>query len=109
MRSKLTLDEQNKIVAMFVQALLGAISSNFRRVAIGFEGRTWLLSFVLEREDAGDREEIEDVAGEFDGLIGTLDPLIQPNALSTEVIVSDGHLEPLDLSRWSIVFRRREN
>lgn len=109
MRSKLTLDEENKIIAMFVQALLGAISSNFRRVAICFEQPAWLLSFVLEHEDATDREEIEDAAGEFDALLGALDPQILPARLSTSVVVSDEPLEPLDPSRWSVVFRRRED
>jgi hypothetical protein len=109
MRAKLTLDEENKIIAMFVQALLGAISPNFRRVAICFEGPAWLLSFVLEHEDATDTEEIEDVADEFDVLLVSLDPQMRPAQLSTNVTITDGPLEPLDLSRWSVVFRRRED
>lgn len=109
MKSKLTLDEENKLIAIFVQALLGAVSSNFRRVAICLEDPAWLLSFVLESEDATDREEIEDVVDEFDVLLGAVDPLMQPLQFSTEVIISDGPLDPLDPSRWTVVFRRRED
>lgn len=51
-----------------VQALLGAISDNFRMVGLSHEGGTWVLIFVLFEDNADDREEIEDVGYEFEAL-----------------------------------------
>ena len=66
----MTLDEKNKITVMLMQALQGAISANFRMVAISLENPIWKLQFVLAEENAIDREEIEDIITEFDALLG---------------------------------------
>ena len=51
-----------------VQALLGAISQNFRMVALSNENQVWRLIFVLASESPEDRDEIDDVASEFKAL-----------------------------------------
>jgi hypothetical protein len=106
MSKKLDLNDQNKATVMLVQALLGAISPNFRRISLAFTEPVWQLLFVLENECLADREEIEDVAGEFDAL------LLGLNAGSTnfdvKVVVSTEGLTVLDPSLWRVVFRRRE-
>lgn len=92
---------------MFVQALSGAISPNFRMVAIAFTEPSWQLIFVLENDDAQDREEIEDVLGEFDAL--TWGVVASPISYQTSVVVDTSALGVLDPAVWRVVFRRRES
>jgi hypothetical protein len=102
MNYPMTLDEKNKITVMLMQALLGAISANFRMVAISLENPVWKLQFVLEEENEIDREEIEDIAAEFGALLET-------GAVKYDVetlISKDKVLEAEPATR--IVFRRRE-
>ena len=58
--------EENLQVVYLVQALLGAISNNFRAVSLSFEGKKTHLHFVLELESKSDREEIEDIVCQFE-------------------------------------------
>lgn len=106
MNQELDLDTRNKATVMLMQALLGAISPNFRRVALAFDEPSWQLLFVLENECAADREEIEDVAGEFDGLLLGLN--VDGVKFDVRVVVSTEALPALDPSLWRVVFRRRE-
>jgi len=59
---------RNKIIIALVQALLGAISQNFRAVLIDFS-RGVDVRFFLVEDLAEDREEIDDVITEFDSLV----------------------------------------
>lgn len=59
---------RNKIIIALVQALLGAISPNFRAVLIDFSQGLDVRFFLVE-DLAEDREEIDDVITEFDSLI----------------------------------------
>ncbi|MCG2583852.1 hypothetical protein [Massilia sp. TS11] len=83
------------------QALLGAVSPNFRMVAIANQDQTWRLIFVLAVDSAEDREEIDDVASEFEAL--------QESSICyrVEILVTD---EPITWPAPSIrvVYRRRE-
>lgn len=100
--SAVSLEESNAAVLALVQAMLGAISHNFRMVSIVSDGRVWTLNFVLDSESADDREEIEDIAAEFEALHDT--------GILLEVgvsICSDELPWPSAPSR--VVFRRREN
>ncbi|OLU22249.1 hypothetical protein BVH03_25320 [Pseudomonas sp. PA15(2017)] len=51
-----------------MQALLGAISPNFKAVLIDFSQGVSVRFFLME-DLAGDREEIDDVITEFDSLV----------------------------------------
>lgn len=62
------LQEWNLQSLTVVQAMLGVPSPNFRRVTLDHDGEQWRIAFVLEREDADDREEIEDFETEWDAL-----------------------------------------
>lgn len=106
MNQKLDLNDQNKITVMLVQALWGAISPNFRMVALALTEPSWQLLFVLENECTADREEIEDVAGEFDALLLSLNA--GSIKFNVKIVVSAEALPILDPSSWRIVFRRRE-
>ena len=106
MHKNLDLNDQNKITVMLMQALGGAVSQNFRMVAIGFTDPVLQLLFVLADESAEDREEIEDVAGEFDSLLlGIKSEVLK---FDVTIIVNTEPLKILDPSLWRTVFRRRE-
>jgi hypothetical protein len=62
------LGYENQQVLTLVQAMLGAISPNVRAVSIDCLDDGVHLYFVLEQDRAEDREEIEDIAAEFEAL-----------------------------------------
>ncbi len=102
MRSSPDLEVWNRHVLMLLQALLGAVSPNFRMIALGNEEERWKLIFFLERESNEDRAEIEDVATEFEALQGT--------GIEYDVdvrITRDPIAWPAPPTR--VVFRRRES
>jgi hypothetical protein len=55
-------------VANLSQALLGAITPNFRAVSVELSSTTVRLNFLIERDNAADREEIDDVIFEYEAL-----------------------------------------
>ena len=106
MNEKLDLNTKNMITVMFMQALLGVISPNFRRVALKFDELAWDLSFVLEANDATDRDEIKDAVDEFSCLLSDIN--INNVKLKTEIIINPEPLCVLDSIEYRTVFRRRE-
>ncbi len=102
MNRELDLNDRNAILVMLMQSLWGAISPNFRLVAVNLESQAWRVLFVLEHEDATDREEIEDASAQFGALLGT-----GAVEYRVEVVVSPTPLAWPD-SPWVVVFRRRE-
>ena len=62
------LGYENQQVLALVQAMLGAISSNVRAVSLECVNGAVHLYFVLEQDRAEDREEMEDIADEFEAL-----------------------------------------
>ncbi|MHC2364030.1 hypothetical protein [Rhizobium leguminosarum] len=89
----------NRTTVCFVQALLGAISPNFRLVALGKMSGRWQLRFILENESREDREEIEDAGDEF-GI-----PI--EDQFELEVIADAGQIQ-LPLPDMRLVYQRRE-
>ncbi|WP_440466745.1 hypothetical protein ACKI1H_25695 [Pseudomonas sp. YH-1] len=61
----LSLEEWNFQVVILVQALVGAISENFRMVALCYNEPDWILSFYLEKYVDEDLEEIEDIVCQY--------------------------------------------
>jgi hypothetical protein len=95
------LQEWNFQAVLVMQAMLGMPSPNFRRVTLGHDGTQWLIGFVLEREDAEDREEIEDFETEWDALQSG------PEPREVRTVVDSG---PLPLTAWPTraLYQRRE-
>jgi hypothetical protein len=62
------MSSQNLQLINLVQAMLGSISGNFRAVFLDCQERRAMITFVLERDTAEDREEIEDILFEFEAL-----------------------------------------
>lgn len=87
---------------MLMQALLGAISPNFRLVSISEIEKRIIIRIVLENESEDDREEIDDLTAEFEAL--------QSCHVDFEINVE---ITKKDLE-WPdeftiVVFRRKEN
>lgn len=106
----MTLDEENKIVIMLMQALLGSVSPNFRMVSISFNSPVWKLQFVLEEENEVDREEIEDIIAEFEVFMMDINPEMKAGGkrFETETVISKEknlRIEPATRK----VYRRRED
>lgn len=106
MSPQLDLNGINKVTVMLIQSLCGAISPNFRMVALGFFEPEWQLLFVLENESVEDRDQIQDVVEDFDALLMGLSSAEAKFEVKT--IVSAAPLAVLDPSFWRVVFLRRE-
>lgn len=52
-------------VLMLVQAMLGAVTPNFRMVVLSREGDVWVIRFYLERSLEDDADEIEDIICQY--------------------------------------------
>ncbi len=98
---KCGLDNENSQALSLVQALLGAISPNMRAVALVTRDSRVTLRFLLAEDWEEDREEVEDIAFEFEAL----QP--KPVAVQTEVLVDERPIAALgNLGR--MVFLRKE-
>jgi hypothetical protein len=95
-----TLEEENRQVLCLVQALLGAVSANFRAVSICFHDSI-VIYFLLCEENVVDREEIEDIEFEF------LAQQSQSINVSTEIEISNKPIDEIRLP-GRLVFLRRE-
>jgi hypothetical protein len=95
-------DQENIQIASLVQAMLGAISPNFRAVSLELTDDSMILNFLLEHDDPEDREEIDDVVLKFEAL--------QPTRINLRVstTVSQKPFTELQLLR-RIVYMRKES
>lgn len=98
----MSLSEENAQVLNLVQALIGAVSPNLRRVTLEVPRPGAVrLRFVLEHEDSEDREEIEDIAFEVEAL--------QTTGIDLEIdIVVDGRPMGELGVRGRVVYARKE-
>lgn len=100
------LAEANMFTVMLVQALWGAISSNFRSVSLSMQSLPWVVHFTLEREDKRDRLEIGEVIDEFVSLLEGYAP--HGTSVEALVTVSSGPLPMPNHNESRLVFLRRE-
>ncbi|WP_260620631.1 hypothetical protein [Pseudomonas protegens] len=84
----MNLNVRNQIIIALMQALLGAISPNFRAVSIDFS-RGLDVRFFLGRDLIEDTNEIEDVITEFDSLIMGIKAL----SVRYSIEVGDGRMD----------------
>ena len=83
-----------------VQAMLGAISPNFRKVQISCIGDEILIMFYLESEILEDLEEIEDIISEFEALQSYPVKVAKRVEIGSQPIVWD------NLNQWPVYLRR---
>lgn len=98
----MSLTEENLQVLNLVQAMIGAITPNFRRVTLELiSPGSVCLRFLFERDDPDDREELEDIAFEFEALQS------HGIELDVKVIVDARPVHEINLP-GRIVFGRKE-
>ncbi|SFP36580.1 hypothetical protein SAMN05216601_1108 [Ectopseudomonas composti] len=102
---RMSTDDQNMVLAILTQAMLGAISSNVRMVAIDLNRPVWPVSFFLEKDSATDREEIEEIISTFE--VGMMDVDIPCAGFKAEVLVTPA-TQPLPETPGVKVFLKRE-
>ncbi|HVJ86101.1 MAG TPA: hypothetical protein VM452_10685 [Caulifigura sp.] len=85
------------------QALIGAISPNFRAVLLKHNESRYVVTFILQERISEDLDEIMDFETTLEAMIGT------GSVFSTEVLVSQSDIVLEPPSGSSIcIFRRRE-
>lgn len=99
--SIITSDQWRLMIVSLVQAMLGAISPNFRMISISHDGSMWCICFFLERESEEDRIEIEDIACEFESL---QESLIE---YRVSIVVGDSEI-PWPKLPERVIYKRRE-
>ena len=97
---------------MLTQAMIGAVSPNFRLVELAFEHETWVVRVTLREESKADREEIDEICDDFSIYLEDVRDRISPQAhvgIIPDVIVSQDHiiLSPSVEARY--IFRMRES
>ena len=99
--SQLSPHDALKIYALnLVQALLGAISTIFRRVQISHIHDEILITFYLESELLEDIEEIEDIISEFEALQA------YPVKVRKQVEIGNQAMAWDNLNQWPVFLRR---
>lgn len=111
-KSNLTLSDWNWAVLMLTQALIGAVSPNFRLVELVFEHETWVVRVTLREESKADREEIDEICDDFSIYLEDVRDRISAQAyvgIVSDVIVSQNPiiLSPSIEARY--IFRMRES
>lgn len=107
-----TLEDWVWVEAMLVQALIGAISENFRQVALCYRGKSWCLDIVLEIDNQEDREEIADIADQLGVLLDDVRDRISASAYArvlSEIHVTNRALNFTQSEDQRLVFRRKES
>lgn len=99
------------VEVMLVQALIGAISDNFRQVALCYKDNRWSVEVVLGNENDEDREEISDIVDQFGAYLedikGRLSGAAYTRAIS-QIQVSKAALSFVQSESQRLVFRRKE-
>jgi hypothetical protein len=91
------------VLLSLCQSLIGAISDNFRMVTIEDLKDGWEVVFYLKHENDEDREEIEDLLGDFAGHLG-----MTSKFLRSIVVITDEFLMTPGPSGPVAVFKRRQ-
>ncbi|MGR3890395.1 hypothetical protein [Pseudomonas sp. 1152_12] len=101
MNAEAELKTWNFQVLMLVQAMLGAVTPNFRMVVLSCEDDVWLIRFYLE-------ENIEDDIGEVEDIICQYTAYQDSNLkCKSEILVGNEDLPSLSEAE-RVVYRRKE-
>lgn len=102
MNKDISIEIWNEQIVKLMQAMLGAISPNFRMITVENEQDVFVLRFYLEEQNSEDFKEIDEIVFEFVAL--------QDNGkfeCKQEIIVINDRLDwPKFPTR--VVYRRRE-
>ena len=97
-----SVDQENEAVLALIQAMIGAISTNFRRVSLSIAEDAIQLQFVLCTESPEDRAEISDVELVFESLFS------RPIDVSLEIVIDTKPLSEIPALQ-RVVFARKSS
>ena len=107
-----TIQDWVWIEAMFIQAMIGAISSNFRQIVLSYENNEWVLIVTLEKDSSEDREEVVDIVEEFSIFLEDIKDKISDVAYVTAravVAITDEKLNSkISKNTERVIYRRKE-
>lgn len=98
-----TVTDWNRAVVSLTQAMMGAVSSNFRMVVLERLDDKWHAQYWLETESPEDREEISDIDWEFAHFME-----FTPTSFEISVVGTDPLIVSVPTRSRLTVFRRRE-
>lgn len=64
----MSTDFENQVALDLMQVLLGVLTPNIRGVSFTHKNRKVTVHYLLEKDSAEDREEVEDMLAEFEAL-----------------------------------------
>ncbi|MFJ2711080.1 hypothetical protein ACIOZM_09310 [Pseudomonas sp. NPDC087346] len=101
MNAEAELKAWNFQVLMLVQAMLGAVTPNFRKVVLSCEDDVWVIKFYLEENIEDDIGEVEDIICQYTAY--------QDSDLKckSEILVGNEDLPSLSEAE-RVVYRRKE-
>ncbi|WP_448651369.1 hypothetical protein ACSHWC_26615 [Pseudomonas fluorescens] len=101
MNAEAELNVWNFQVLMLVQAMLGAVTPNFRMVVLSYEDDVWVIRFYLEEKIEDDIGEVEDIICQYTAY--------QDSDLkcTSEILVGNEDLPSLSEAE-RVVYRRKE-
>ena len=112
MRNNPTLEEWNWHVLMLGQALIGAVSENFRMVSLRFAVDFWEVIVVLKSQDVLDEDVIMDIADDTSIFLEDVRDQLSANAMKrieTRTHISTKTLVVENSETVRVVFKKREN
>ncbi|MDA7021886.1 hypothetical protein ACQKDL_17895 [Pseudomonas bubulae] len=101
MNAEAELKAWNFQVLMLVQAMLGAVTPNFRMVVLSCEDDVWLIRFYLEENIDDDIGEVEDIICQYTAYQGS------DLKCRSEIFVCNEDLPSLSEAE-RVVYRRKE-
>lgn len=101
MNAEAELKAWNFQVLMLVQAMLGAVTPNFRMVVLSCEDDVWLIRFYLEENIDDDIGEVEDIICQYTAYQGS------DLKCRSEIFVGNEDLPSLSEAE-RVVYRRKE-
>lgn len=107
-----SLLEWNWYIVMLGQALLGAITPNFRIIFLRFTGISWEVEVVFEVENQGDREEFADVIEEFAAIIEDVKDKISDTAylpIVPKIRISSSSIPFVTANNVRMIYRKKDD
>lgn len=101
MNAEAELKAWNFQVLMLVQAMLGAVTPNFRMVVLSCEDDIWVIRFYLEENIEDDIDEVEDIICQYTAYQNS------DLKCKSEVLVCNENLPSLSETE-RVVYRRKE-
>jgi len=98
-----TVKDRNRAIVSLTLAMMGAISSNFRMIALERLDDRWHVHYWLEIESEEDREEISDIDFEFANFMDDT-----PTSFEIAVVGTYQLIVPVPRQSLLAVFRRKE-